>query len=328
MRKFLTIEKPKQAEFKANAPCFSEAARMEGIYRGHSYPFCLPREYAEENLYPEIRTQILDYFTQFEIKWHDGRDKKPSNHMCDSMVCCANFLFPFSDKPEPLKIILSLIYPNIDHMIRIENDQYVAFEWIGNENYLGEKLSRNRKRTRGANFTSADAAVMFERIDGKNQIVLIEWKYTEAYYSTFLKYAKSGTDRSSIYAHLYMNDEDLLDKEKIPCFDDLFYEPFYQFMRQQYLANEMEKSKELGINIVSLLHIAPEHNHDFKRVTSPKLRSLGESATKVWGKLVKKRGRFISTNTENLFGRFDVSEYPEMKEWYKYITTRYSWVTE
>ena len=213
-------------------------------------------------------------------------------------------------------------------MLPIEDRQLVAFEWIGANNYLCEKISRNGKRTRGANFTSADAAVMFENMDGSKQIVLIEWKYTEAYYSTFLKYAKSGTDRTTIYRHLFNKDDDILDKEKVNYFDNLFYEPFYQFMRQQYLASEMEKAKELGADIVSLLHIAPAHNTDFKRVTSPELQSLGKSATDVWNNIVKKPSRFISVSTESLFGLFDVLEFPELKEWYKYFTERYAWVTK
>lgn len=56
-------------------------------------------------------------------------------------------------------------------------DRYVSFEWIGHEDYLKEKKSKDGRRTRGANCTSADAAVMFDREDGLRQIVLIEWKY-------------------------------------------------------------------------------------------------------------------------------------------------------
>ncbi len=328
MGKFLKEEKPKQIAFKLNSPYISERARADGMYKKHSYPFCLPQEYAQENLFLEVRQSAQDYFTQFSIRWHDGRNGAPSNHLCDSQVCCANFLFPFADKPRPLAKLLSVLYPNLKKMLPIENEQYVAIEWIGQENYLGERMSKNQKRTRGANFTSMDAAVMFENADGSKQIVLIEWKYTETYYSTNLKIAKSGTDRSLIYAHLYDNDDDLLDKEKLTSFDDLFYEPFYQFMRQQYLANEMEKARELGADIVSLLHIAPAHNKDFKRITSPKLKSIDKSATEVWSKIVKKPNRFISVSTENLFGKFDISGYPELKEWHNYIMARYTWLVK
>ena len=74
-------------------------------------------------------------------------------------------------------------------MLPIEDGHYVACEWIGQKNYLREKVSGNGKRTRGANCTSADAAVMFEETDGKRQIVLIEWKYTESYGGILLKTA-------------------------------------------------------------------------------------------------------------------------------------------
>jgi hypothetical protein len=319
MGKLLDEEKPKQIAFKINSPYFSEGARADGEYKNHTYPFCLPREYAQENLFHEIRQSAQDYFTRFSIKWHDGHNGMPSNHLCDSQVCCVNFLFPFADKPKPLAELLSVLYPTLKQMLPLENGQYVAIEWIGQKNYLGERKSKNRKRTRGANFTSADAAVMFENTDGSRQIALIEWKYTESYYSTNLKIAKSGTDRSLIYAHLYDRDDEVLDKEKITSFDDLFYEPFYQLMRQQYLANEMEIARELDADIVSLLHIAPSHNKDFKRITSLRLKRLGQSATEVWSKLVKKPNRFISVSTEDLFGKFNTFLYKQ-KWFYKFLS--------
>jgi hypothetical protein len=102
MGKFLKEEKLKQIAFKLNSPYLTEAARAEGVYKKRSYPFCLPREHAQENLFHEIRQSAQDYFTEFSIKWHDGQSEAPSNHLCDSQVCCANFLLPFADKPKPL----------------------------------------------------------------------------------------------------------------------------------------------------------------------------------------------------------------------------------
>ncbi|MCX6068448.1 MAG: hypothetical protein NT121_22315 [Chloroflexi bacterium] len=169
---------------------------------------------------------------------------------------------------------------------------------------------------------------MFEREDKKRQIVLIEWKYTESYGGAFLKFADSGTDRTEIYRHLYESEDCLINKELLPGFDSLFYEPFYKFMRQQFLAHEMEKAHEMGADIVSLLHIAPAHNHDFRKITSPKLKDLGESATAVWKKLVKTDGRFTSVSTEQLFGTLSAEQLPEIKSWVEYIHARYPWVRE
>jgi len=328
MSAFLKTEKPEQADFKATAPYFSPGAMLDGIYKGHSYPFCLPREYANENLFPEIQKPMLTYFARNEIKWHDGQDGNPSNHMCDSQVCCANFLFPFFDKPKALAELLRHLFPDIREMLPIEDGLYVAFEWIGAENYLREIKSPNRKRTRGANFTSADAAVMFENNEGRKQIVLIEWKYTESYYPTWLRIASSGRDRTEIYKHLYTADDCPLARDLIPDFSSLFYEPFYQFMRQQFLAHEMEKAHELGADVVSLLHLSPAHNKDFMRVTSPDLRSIDISATGVWQKLVEAPDRFQSEYTENLFGNFNIKPFPELNMWWKYITNRYNWVLQ
>jgi hypothetical protein len=171
--KFKQAEKPRQVEFKDTAPYFSDAARVEGYYKGHPYTFCLPVEHAEENLFPEIREPMMEYFAKHEIKWHDGHEGKPGTHMCDSQVCCANFLFPFFDKPEDLAALLRPVYPELGEMCTIEDDQYVACEWVGLDDYLGE-ISKNGKHTRGALFTSADAVVMFRRADGKKQIALIE----------------------------------------------------------------------------------------------------------------------------------------------------------
>jgi hypothetical protein len=90
----------------------------------------------------------------------------------------------------------------------------------------------------------------------------------------------------------------------------------------------MEKASELGADIVSLLHIAPAHNLDFRMITSPGLVGLGETATGVWKRLVKDTDRFHSVSTEELFGKFDVSKYPDLQPWYEYITSRYTWVKD
>ena len=328
MGKLLETEKRHQTAFKITSPYFSEAARLDGLYKGKPRPFCLSLDCAEENLFPEIRGPALTYFAAHSIKWHDGRNGKPSNHLCDSQVCCVNFLFPFAVKPHALAKVLRAIFPNLRAMLPVEDEHYVAFEWIGQENYLGEKLPRSGKRTRGAHCTSADAAVLFERNDGKRQMVLIEWKYTESYGSVSLKVARSGTDRTEIYRPLYLRDDCPLNKDLLPSFDSLFYEPFYQFMRQQLLAHEMEKAHELGADIVSVLHIAPARNTDFHRITSPELEKLGETATDVWTKFVRIKGRFISVSTERLFGNLSVEQVPEMQTWIEYISKRYAWVQE
>ncbi len=216
--------------------------------------------------------------------------------------------------------------PSICRVLPIEEpSRFVSFEWIGDKNYLGEVVSRNGKRTRGANYTSADAAVLFEETTGIRHVALIEWKYTESYHSTPCRFAKSGRDKTTIYEHLYHSDDFPLNKLLVHEFAVLFYEPFYQLLRQQLLANEMERAHELGADIVSLLHIAPAHNRDFHYVTSPSLRPYGNSVIEIWNKLIRRADRFTSVSTEELFSKLSVERWG-LEEWWTYISERYRWV--
>lgn len=325
MGEFLKSEKVQQASFKQSFPHFSDGARADGLYKTKFRPHCLPRECSAENLFQGIRQKALDYFSSYQIKWHDAIERNPSNHLCDSQVCCVNFLFPFADKPNALADMLRPHFPTLHTMLLIENEQYVAFEWIGQENYLGE-VSRSGLRSRGANFTSADAAVMFQHTDGKRQIVLIEWKYTESYSRSYLRISSSGKDRALIYAPLFERDDCPILLATLPELDALFYNPFDQLMRQQLLAHEMERARELEADVVSVLHLAPAQNHDFHRITSPKLGTLGATAMDVWRNLARPQTRFLSLNTEQLFGPLFTIQPPGMQEWLAYIGLRYRWV--
>jgi len=282
MYRFINSERINQAKFKAISSSFSEASRKDGIYRGKFRSYCLPASKSEENLFPSIRESAIDHFSNNNIKWHQGIHRKPTNHLCSSQVFCVNFLFPFAEKPIILSHLFRQIYPNLAEMIPIEDGYFVSFEWIGKKNYLKEKIARNKIRSRGALFTSADSIVMFRTITNKRHLVLIEWKYTESYSNSFLKYSNSGTDRTKIYKHLFESNDCPINKALLPSFDSLFYEPFYQLMRQQYLANEMEKAHEMEADFVSVLHISPDHNEDFKKNTSSNLGELGDSPMEIW----------------------------------------------
>lgn len=325
MANFKSQETTQQAKFKQTSSYFSQIAKPDGIYRKKPRDFCLPQNVSEENLYSEFRDSAIGYFKNAGISWHQGIKGKPTNHLCSSQVCCVNFLYAFVDQPTALADLLRPLYPDLKKMLVMDRPNHsVEFEWIGAKNYLNEKV--RGKRTRGANVTSTDAAVMFECNDGKKHIVLFEWKYTESYSRTFIKFAKSGTDRSAIYYPLYQQSDFPLDKSRLPHFDDLFYEPFYQFMRQQLLANEMQKAHELGADMVSVLHICPSNNHKFQRVTSPKLKQFGTEAVDVWKSLLVDPTKFIHISTEDLFLPSITEKHPVLNQWWKYIIERYQWM--
>jgi hypothetical protein len=73
---------------------------------------------------------------------------------------------PERRRPDALAELLRPVFPELRRVLPIEAGLFVAFEWIGLRNYLGESLSGQGQRTRGKYFTSADAAVLFEAAGG------------------------------------------------------------------------------------------------------------------------------------------------------------------
>lgn len=302
------------------------AGAMGGTYLGIPREFCLPDECSSCNLHEAIRAKAISYFKERTIPWHDGLDDHagtkrahPSNHTCCSQSQCVNFWFPYRNDPDALKRLLDWVGYDVEEVLPIAGDHgcsdaFVAFEWIGVHNYLGETTHGRRaecwQRTRGANFTSADFVVRFRERSGAIHLVLGEWKYTEEYAGRPSKAdTKGGRTRLRVY-------EPHLSKAGIRlhglALADLLYEPFYQMLRLQLLACVMEHAGrrgngEMGAERVSVLHVAPEANRELvETVTSPNLRSLGDDIYDVWEKVNAKAG-FRHVWSERL-GDFGTSE--------------------
>ena len=131
----------------------------------------------------ESAKRALSYFRERKIGWHDGRGGLPSNHLCCSQTCCVNFWFPYIEAPDELAVVVRELGYDVDRMLPICKDDpplsgslpYVAFEWIGERNYLGElrrgSVAQDAERTRGTSFTSLDFCFRFLRSDGRIQVV-------------------------------------------------------------------------------------------------------------------------------------------------------------
>lgn len=289
---------------------FSERACRSGMYRGRRREFCLHEDFGAENLEAGIRDAALAYFEDREIPWHDGKGNGPSNHLCCSQSCCVNFWFPFVKAPDQLGAVLRGFGYDVEEMLAIDGDchlrdgsrPFVAFEWIGQRNYLAELLrgevAPDEGRTRGASFTSLDFCFRFRRSDGRTQIVGGEWKYTERSKGGDLRYSRSKTDRLDIYReHLVKPDCQI--RGGMP-FQSLFFDPFYQLMRQQLLCTAMERNREMEADVVTLLHVAPRANRELmRRVTSEALEGVGSDIHAVWDALTLP-GRFKGAATEDL----------------------------
>lgn len=235
-----------------------------------------------------------------------------------------NFFFPLARHPDALAALLRPVFADLQRVLPFEADQYVAFEWIGLENYLNDAVTLPRKRGKGC--TSADAAVLFETTQARREIALLNWKYSETWNGYPLHTSPYGRDRVATYRPFYDMPDTPLNKEILTEFTDVFYDPFDQFMRLQFLAREMERAREFGAERVTLVDIVPAANTEAQWVSSPNLRSLGARAPEVWSRLVTPTDRFVHVSTEDLFGALPLDRFPELRPWWTYLTARYRWL--
>lgn len=272
-----------------------------------------PREFvlqdANLNLWEQIRDDVSGYFKKHDITWWKGGEDKaePTGHLLSSQIACVNHLFPVRKRQDVAAAILKNVRNDITDAVDIE-DGYVAFEVIGKDNYLGEKL-----HTRGTNRTSVDAAMVGTKADGKNLLVLIEWKYTKSYNSE----PKYIPRRQEIY-------DPLLDNPDCPIASDnheaLYYEPFYQMMRQTLLGWKMVQAGEYGCDEYIHLHVIPRENRELlDRVTSPGLK--GDTMSEAWKGVLKEPGRYIVISPEDLLK--PAMGCPDTDSFMNYLRERY-----
>ena len=282
--KMATTTVPQQS--KIPAPYVTKIG--SGGDRPH-YDFCLPPAVANCSLLPEVRDIAIPMFKELGISWHKGVGDGPSNHLLSSQVQCVNALGQMVTNPA---LIVAAFGPIVGtkSVEEIEPGRYLTFEYIGDKDYLNE--SSGGKRVRGANCTSVDAAFLHTNDRGKRELILIEWKYTE-------KYAKrpDTPKKDAVRKGRYKR---LLDERGSPIdlpvglpFKELLQDPIYQLMRQQLLAQQLEKHKaHEEIDRAIVLHIDSPLNLAYqKSLFGDKTRELGSTVDEVWKRLLKSKSK-------------------------------------
>lgn len=317
---------------------FSLEAQEPGTYKKKPYSFCLADGHSPENLYSSFRDEAIAYFRQRSINWHDGLPDGqgngrglPSNHLCCSQSACVNCLWPITRRPDVLASVFGPFLPDLAEVLPFAADEpfpdgsrpFMAFEWIGTENYLGEVGNRHR----GANATSADFAFRFRRYDGRAQLVLGEWKYTE-YYSRSRKGPSPKKTQLRVYRRAFRRWKSV--QPRLPNYRSFFLEPFYQLMRLTLLAQQMERARlegrgEMDADIVSVLAVVPKANREYhERFTSPDFARYGRTVPSAWANLAPP-DRFLSIATETLLTAIDEVVPEALRPWSDYLITRYGW---
>lgn len=309
MNSFVVQERARQSDF------FNTHEPGSGGYRGAAYRLEPSAQF--RNLEPTVRETIPAYFSQKSIQWHTH-----SNHGLSSQVCCLNFLAPLARKPAALaRLVQAALGGDMPTMLPVEDGPdgpwFVGFEWIGGD-HLNE-TGPNGQRSRGANATSADAVLMFERL-GRRETLLIEWKYTESY-GTPIDPVGNAT-RVGRYATLAFQPHGPIRSDLGLAVEDFFWEPYYQLLRQQMLARHMERRGEDGADIVRLLHLSPAANLALKSVTAPKLRAFGAALVPAWSRLLHQPDRFVGMDIHKAFAPL-LDDPCDAEDWARYVSIRY-----
>lgn len=299
VKSFVEEQREIASRWKESTTALPEAARdaapyvnKAGVAEGPSYSFCLPAEHAQLNLLPDVRERALAIFAELGIPWHAGVDGGPSNHLLSSQVQCANALTAMVDDPERIVTAFGK-FLDIEEVVEVESGRFLTFEYVGPDDYLGEAVGG--ARTRGANCTSVDAAFGFRNAGGQTELALVEWKYTESYRRVRKADPRKDEVRAGRYRSLYEAADGAL--EPVLPFALMLDEPFYQLMRQQLLAAELEKH---GVaDAVRVLHVLDPANIAYQQsIVRPEVRALGETVDEAWSRLVKDPSRFVHVDPE------------------------------
>lgn len=294
---YTDTERRRATAWKSHTRTLPDEARRPAPYVGKAgsagttrHAFCLPPEHAVLNLLPEVRDLVLTFFAEERIPWHAGAGAGPSNHLLSSQVQCVNALGQMVHDPDRLVHAFGELL-QIDEVLEIEPGRHLTFEYIGPTDFFDE--APGATRTRGAHCTSVDAAFLHRRVDGVRELVLVEWKYTESYSLRRPDPAKDAVRRHR-YGTAWSAPDSPVRRDLLPL-DLVLDEPFYQLVRQQLLAHELEKAHAHGADLVRLLHVLPPANDAYQRsLVRPEHRALGATVSQVWQRLLTRPDRFTS----------------------------------
>ena len=337
--RFGIVARQLQAEFRKT---LSQEAQRPTDDIGIRNPHLLALGREMENLFPALRGSdgALEFFRKRDIKWwrssrsgdrsaKDGYDG-PTRNLASSQVACVNYLLPLNSIPGALAAFLRCIDEDVEDVVAITEQggrsSGVEFEWVGWDRPL-----EGGPITRGANQTSIDA-LLVSRIPEGHRVYLLEWKYTEEYLRPEDKgRGRSGDTRRTRYQHLYQQPGSSFNQTA--TLDDFFFEPFYQIMRLQLLADRMRSegvTPDLPVDEAKVIVVCPAANSEYRQVvkTTPLghlFPHLGTVQDAVRATLID-GSSFSVVAPEEIIGKLRGSGHEaDIQEWLDYHTIRYCW---
>jgi hypothetical protein len=239
----------------------------------------------------------------------------PTGHLNSSQVAAVNHLEPARLDASVAPRVLSNVDLALEEPLVVEDGGFVAYEWIGEENYLHEPGARSR----GAQVTSLEALMCARRAGGVVTLIAFEWKYLESYGSESRASSSRGTDRVAIYRPLLEHPDSPI---TIGDPTHLFYDPYEQLMRRTLLAWQMVEHGEFGADDWLHVHVVPEENLALRgrRGAAPNL--VGASMDEAWQSVLKAPERYRLLTATDLLTGVRAGRWSDWREWLRdrYLT--------
>lgn len=271
-----------------------------GVYKKSRRDFFL-LDY-ENNFFEGLRTikgirsnLVVEYFRRNKVSWWGG--KTPTGHTLSSQIACINHLYTLRDDRDAVLTILQTINPDFIEPLKIETDSYspsfVQFEAVSDSDHLHELTS-----SRGSNCTSIDALMYAKDKNEKKWLVVIEWKYVEAYSDDDKGAGTAGAVRHSRYDTLIATSKQL----KNHNLNWFYYEPFYQLMRQTLWAEQMivhNATEKLKADDYIHIHVIPPQN---KELLDKLYKCSNKRMAKTWYSLINDKSKYKIIPPDILLG--------------------------
>ncbi len=284
--------------------------RGNGTFRKTTYPFVLQK--ADNNLYAPILDCVKQYFEKNNITWWNGG---VTNHPLSSQIACINHLFPIRNDKDVVLKIMKHFKPDLKEVLQIDSDTYnpayIQFEAVSDKDYLKENSSK-----RGSYCTSIDALVYGILEDSKKIIFPIEWKFTEVYYNTDKSEGSSGDTRKKRYTCLINHSAQLKDANH----SFLYFEPFYQLMRQTLWAEQMiahKNDETIKADEYFHIHVIPEEN---KQLLNRTYKCSGKNMKNTWHLCIGDQDKYITVTPKEFLSELPYEKYNGLLE---YLENRY-----
>ncbi|MFC1980772.1 hypothetical protein ACFLVN_00805 [Chloroflexota bacterium] len=295
------------------------------------YEHILPARLWFQNLWSYIRRAADDYFKHEKIKWHNERD-----NLLSSQILCVNIFFPLRNHPSLLDGFLRKFYSSLTQVTRVD------FEYIGpkGKNYFNEPGGRGYSRT------SADVAVTWNDAEGKDNLLLVEFKFTERDFGGCGKSKNPDPDRCN-------SGRKVIDTPKTECYRaspevdrpywDMILSPqgpfrveklkktehcpfkydFYQLMRNQLLAKCIAEDKNAGFSTAEFAVCYDDRNETLLNLSHVVDGNTNPLTT--WEAFLKNPSNCKHFTIQQLFEYIDhTNNLPsEVVQWRAYLNKRY-----